>query len=79
MEEAFVRLFNLIDYRLSAYVGAAENGYLKAQALQNVDGMLEIFKIMNQSRYRRCALIRASGPVNEKRFKCNRSSLRKIV
>jgi hypothetical protein len=48
VEEAFVKLFDQIDYGINQYIGSTNNGSLKTQALQNAVGMLEILKIMYQ-------------------------------
>jgi hypothetical protein len=48
VEVAFVELFGQIDRRVSRYIGFAENGLLKKQALLNVVGMFEILKVMYQ-------------------------------
>lgn len=46
VEEAFVRLFDEIDDGVHAYIGAAENRFLKEQAMRNAVGMLEILRTM---------------------------------
>jgi CRISPR/Cas system type I-B associated protein Csh2 (Cas7 group RAMP superfamily) len=44
IEEAFVDLFDRIDYGLHQYIGSINNRSMKKQALKNTVGMLEILK-----------------------------------
>jgi hypothetical protein len=49
IEEAFIELFDQIDYGLNRYIGSINNRFLKKQALKNTVGMLEILKKLYQN------------------------------
>lgn len=46
VEDAFIELFDRIDFRLGRYIGSVNSRSLKKQALRNTVGMLEILKVM---------------------------------